>query len=111
MFEEAPRGTKDLAPIIEAMTRGRVLHISYCKFSTAEIKEWDVESYGLKQSKRRWYLLGRIEGHEGLTVLALDRIVAPVVTDRTYEADSGLDISGYFDEVVGVNLDDDYDCE
>ena len=111
MFEDTPGGTEFLSTIIEAMAKGRVMTIVYRRFDHTESSEREVMPYGLKQSGRRWYLLAGMEGRGGLTVFALDRMESVSLTDKVFEPDSDLDVNAYFDEVVGVNVDDEYDCE
>lgn len=111
MFEEAPGGFDFLSPIIESLTKKRVLYLSYQNYDEYKGENHIVEPYGLKQSGRRWYLLGRIEGLNNLTVFALDRIEDLKITDESFEFDSKFPIDTYFNEVIGVNLDDEYDCE
>ena len=111
MFEETPGGMDFLSPIIEALTKKRVLHISYQTYTEYKGEDHLVEPHGLKQSGRRWYLLGRIQGLDTLTVFALDRIEDLKITDESFEFDSKFPIDTYFKEVIGVNLDDEYDCE
>lgn len=50
------------------------LCIKYNRFYSLGEKEQIVDPYGLKQSERRWYLIGRSDENDCLTVFALDRI-------------------------------------
>lgn len=111
MFEETPGGTEHLSPIIEAMAKCLIIKFEYRKFTNSESFERSVEPYGLKQSGRRWYLIGKIPGFDKLSVFALDRIESLKQTNDTFTPDKSLNVNALFDEVVGVNVDDDYDCE
>ncbi len=111
MFEETPGGSEYLSPIIEALTKRCLLKVEYRRFNFRDIRERIVEPYGLKQSGRRWYLVGKIRGFDILTVFALDRIESLQLLDENFDYDPKIDVHKYFEDVIGVNVDDDYDCE
>lgn len=111
MFEDTPGGSAHLTPVIEALTRRHRLSVTYRRFGNPEPVTRTVEPYGLKQSGRRWYLIGRNDGFDTLTVYALDRIEEARVLADGFEFDKTLDVNAYFDEVVGVNVDTDFDSE
>lgn len=52
-----------------------------------------------------------IKGCDDLTVFALDRIQKLDITDQSYAPKNLKDIKTRLNEVVGVNIDDDFDCE
>lgn len=109
-FEETSiGGSQYLSGIIGAMIKKRSMLMCYRKFGNAEGSERLVAPYGLKQSAARWYLVAKNEGHDGLTVYALDRIESLSVSDDTFEPDPEFNIDNYFGEVIGSNVDDDYD--
>ncbi len=111
IFEQSLNGNDYLSPIIEALSNRRLISINYRRFNENESKEWLVEPSVIKQSRRRWYLVGRIAGNESFTVFALDRITNLQITDQSFIPADIDTIKKRFDEVIGVNLDDDYDCE
>lgn len=111
IFEETPGGNEFLSPIIESLSNQKIISILYQRFNTSESKEWYVEPTLIKQSNKRWYLIGRIKGCEDLTVFALDRIQKLNVTDQSYLPENIDNIKKKLNDVVGINIDDDYDCE
>lgn len=111
IFEETPGGNEYLSPIIRAIAKNKILCLSYSRFNSADELQWTVEPYGLKQSGQRWYLFAKRSGYEYPTVLALDRITSLKITDDTFERDPALDIRKHFEDVVGVNVDDDFGCQ
>lgn len=70
-----------------------------------------VEPYGLKQSERRWYLIARADENDFLTVFALDRIEEIKESKDGFKFDNRLNVETYFDEVIEVNVDHEYDVE
>lgn len=110
-FEEVPGGTEFLPRIILALSNELELKLNYRGFGKWEETEAIVRPYGLKQSAKRWYLLASFAGRDGVMAFALDRIEECSVTDVKFQPDPSINLKSYFDEVVGVNLDDEYDCE
>lgn len=111
IFERTAGGSRHLPAIVGAIAAGTALRIDYRRFAATEAAAHTVEPYGLKQSAGRWYMLAKITGHTDLTVFALDRIEDLQATDSTFVPDANLDINTYFDDVIGVNVDSDYDVE
>ncbi|MCH5229588.1 MAG: WYL domain-containing protein [Muribaculaceae bacterium] len=111
MFEDIPAGTEFLPSIIEAISKNLLVRIEYKSFNKPELKEFTIEPYGLKQAAKRWYLISHIPTYETLTVFAFDRIKSLEITEENFEYDKNWNLSSYFDEIVGINLEDDYDLE
>lgn len=111
IFEETPGGSEFLPVIIEALTENRMVTLTYLRFNSTAETGHTVEPYGLKQSGRRWYLIARIPGYGNPAVFSLDRIESLTMADDTFIPDKNINVQSYFDEVIGVNVDNDYDCE
>lgn len=105
-FEDTPGGNQFLSPIIEAMTKNRVISLTYTRFNSTDNKNWTVEPLGLKQSGRRWYLLAKQCGSPYPTVLALDRINSIKLEKDSFVPDPDINPTAYFEDVIGVNVDD-----
>ena len=110
-FERTSGGREYLSQVIDGMEKRKLLKISYRSYNNPTLKEYLVEPYGLKQSSGRWYLISHIPDFESLTVFALDRIESMTITEESFDFDKDLEVNSYFDEVIGVNLEDEYDVE
>lgn len=110
-FEEAPGGAEYLPLIISALSSHNELRLSYRGFGKWDETKANVKPYGLKQSAKRWYLLATLADGGPLTAYALDRIEECDITDIQFAPDRTINLKSYFDEVVGINLDEEYDCE
>jgi len=110
-FEDAPGGNEFLPMIIEAMAHSKVLNITYQSYNKSESTRWQLESCGLKQYRRRWYLLARKFGESGMITFALDRIVEAGVSDMDYQLGNSDELDSLFADVVGVNTSDDDDVD
>ena len=110
-YEEIPGGSKYLPVIIEAISKNSLIEISYRSFNDRKLKEFKIEPYGMKQASKRWYLIAHIPDYETLTVFALDRIESINETNEEFKFEKNWNLDSYFDEVIGVNLEEDYECE
>jgi len=110
-FEDAPGGNEFLPMIIEAMSCGKMLSMTYQSYNNPDSTSWQLEPCGLKQYRRRWYLLAHKSDKPGFITFALDRIVDAEISDADYQLGDNDEIDRLFDDVVGVNTsyDDDVD--
>lgn len=111
VFEKTLGGTEYMSTIINAISNQQLLKFRYRRFNQGAEKEFEVAPYLLKQSRQRWYLLGKMTDTKNLMTFALDRIISLEMIQRTFEWDKDFDAPHYFDEVIGINVDDDYDSE
>lgn len=112
MFEESSGGNDYLSLIIEAMAKNRYITITYRSFNSVNPKKWNIIPLLLKQSNRRWYLIANIDGQNNNTIFALDRIESAKLLDTEFLYEYNInEVKTKFDEVVGVNIDEDFDCE
>lgn len=111
LFERSLSGYEYLSLIVESLTTRRALKITYRSMGSGVESNLMVCPHSLHQFGKRWYLLATYDGQSKRGVYALDRIEECQLTEVDYKFDSTLNPKTYFDEVIGVNLDDDYDCE
>ncbi|MCM1489767.1 MAG: WYL domain-containing protein, partial [Muribaculum sp.] len=111
MFEDTPGGCQYLSVIVEAMSTNRVLSMTYQSYNRPELTEWLIEPWGLKQYRRRWYLIGNKYGEDTPLTFALDRIVNIEISDKIFEPNNCENLNELFTEVVGVFVDPDLDVE
>ena len=110
IFAQSLSGYEFLSLIVKALTTRHVLKITYLSMGSGEESELMVCPHSLHQFGKRWYLLATYDGHKKRGVYALNRIQECQLTEVEFKFDSTLNPKTYFDEVIGVNLDDDYDC-
>lgn len=110
LFERSLSGYEYLSLIVESLTTRRVLKITYRSMGSGVESELMVCPHSLHQFGKRWYLLATFDDNNKPGVYALDRIEECQLTEGEFKFDPTLNPKTYFDEVIGVNLDDDYDC-
>lgn len=109
ILEYVPSGQEYLQPIVEAMKSNNVVTIVYRSYLKNVERCFDVQPFCVKLYYRRWYLIARgIESYfygQGPRVYALDRIVALVKKDETFDMPKNWDASGYFEGCFGITTD------
>ena len=109
-FEQNPllMGLEHLGPLIDAATAHQVLKINYHTYKNGGRDiDFIIHPYYLKQYNNRWFLFGRNDETDQITVNALDRIKGlEPMSDIAYIA-TDIDFEHYFDTIVGVTIPDD----
>ena len=100
-----------LPKVTVAGVGNRVLSITYRSYYHPQETQWLIEPCGIKQYRRRWYLIGNKVDEDFSMTFALDRIVNLELTDNIFEPNDNDCLDELFDEVVGVFVDDDLDVE
>lgn len=96
-------GTQHVYDLFEAIKGKTVMRIWYQPFGR-ELREHLVHPYLLKEFRNRWFLLGRINGRQDVTNLALDRMQKIKPTREVFVENDVFDPETYFDAVIGVTL-------
>jgi hypothetical protein len=103
LLESVPSGHGFLEPIISAMKKQMLLHITYQKYGTPLPRTFDIAPYCIKLYHRRWYLLGRFEtGKFG--IFAFDRLQGVEQMGDTFQIDRDFDAEQFFSDCFGVVL-------
>ncbi|WP_320018921.1 WYL domain-containing protein [Labilibaculum manganireducens] len=107
-FEENPylTGREHIGDIYSAIVNQRVLKITYKPFKTNKELTFEIHPYHLKQFNNRWFLFGLNSEYQNLTNLALDRIQEIVNSKLKYIQNSNIDFTEYFEDVIGVSVND-----
>lgn len=106
-FENNPylKGLNFFTDIFNAIDNKTVLEIKYKGFKQTEPVMIVLHPYFLKQYNSRWFLFGMSEEIGSISNLALDRIVDLKEKHRKYIGNDIVDFDEYFEEVVGVTVD------
>ena len=102
--ENIPSGQRWLTELMDAMMDGNVVRLEYRKYSSEEGETLDVRPYALKESEKRWYLVGWCEQRRAMRVYGLDRILSMEVTGKRFAMPAGFDVDELFASSYGVYL-------
>ena len=75
------------------------VHYSYDR---KDFKAHVVHPYLLKESNKRWYLVGYSEEHKAIRYFGLDRIYDPVLLKRPFHEQPNIDLREHFRDKIGL---------
>ena len=102
--EDIPSGHMHLTAIMDAMTEGHMLKISYLKYTKSEAEALTLRPYAVKEFAKRWYLVAYCEERKALRVYGLDRIKTLDVTEESFKMPAGFDVDETFATSFGTYL-------
>lgn len=101
---EQVKGQEYLSPIHKAILSQNPLLIRYQSFKAQAPTDKLCFPYLLKEYNNRWFVLAGLGSGRSVNVLALDRIIALKAEPfEPFQEPEGIDISTYFDELIGVS--------
>lgn len=102
-LEPIPSGYTYLTTVLRAMEENRCLEIVY-RHTYDEKREnrYEVEPYGLKAFRRRWYLIADSVEMGGIYAFALDRVRSMVPTTKAAEIPSDFDCAEFYADAFGI---------
>ncbi|WP_179319960.1 helix-turn-helix transcriptional regulator [Winogradskyella helgolandensis] len=100
------QGSELIPEIIAGFDTNFKFNFDYKKHNSEEIKNHTVTPILLKEYDHLWYLIGKIEGKEFVTIFALDRIINFELTDVDCEEITGFDSDKYFNHAFGISVPD-----
>ena len=107
-FEQNPflKGLEYFGFLYQSIIKGQCLTITYKSFKKDVAERFEVHPYYLKQFNSRWFLFGRQDKWASISNLALDRILAVEENSLDYIQNSIVDFYSYFEDVIGVTVDE-----
>ena len=102
--EDIPSGHMHLTAIMEAMTEGRKIRISYHKYTSSQADTLTLHPYAVKEFAKRWYIIAYCKEREGLRVYGLDRVKNMKVTGKKFRMKNGFDVDELFATSFGIYL-------
>lgn len=102
--EDIPSGHIHLTAIMEAMTSNNEIIIEYMKYTSNEVSSYTLRPYAVKESSRRWYVIGYCIERKQLRVFGLDRVHQLRISDRTFRMPAGFDVDEAFATSFGPYL-------
>lgn len=102
LLEDIPSGVNYLEPIIDAMKRGRLIHITYYSYWREDRREHYIMPLCVKLFRQRWYMVGKVWATGLFTIFSLDRIVDFRLSSHTFEYPKDFDPKDYFEGCFGV---------
>ncbi len=98
------KGLQYIEVIYQAILKQQCLEITYQSFKAKSSQTFVFHAYLLKEYRNRWFVLGIKNKASVEVLLALDRILELNPTDDLYCQNETLDLSNYFQNIVGVTV-------
>lgn len=107
-FEQNPylKGLSFFNSIFSAIQNKRTINVEYKGFKQEKAISHQCHPYFLKQYNNRWFLYGLNEEYKTISNFALDRIISIQETNLIYVENDKIDFDEYFEDVVGVTVQD-----
>lgn len=102
--EDIPSGHNHLTSVMEAMTEGHVIRISYLKYTSSKADIYTLRPYAVKEFAKRWYIIGYCLEREALRVYGLDRVHSLDILEEGFEMEKGFDVDELFATSFGIYL-------
>lgn len=102
--EDIPSGHNHLTCVMEAMTEGHVIRISYLKYTSSKADIYTLRPYAVKEFAKRWYIIGYCLEREALRVYGLDRVHSLDILEERFEMEKGFDVDELFATSFGIYL-------
>ena len=109
--EEVPSGQKWLYMIMDSMLGNEELEISYLKYTGEPLQKRIIYPYALKETAKRWYLVGFDVQIDALRVYGLDRIHSISATGRHFSLPDDFDVDVLFRYSFGAYVSDRKDLQ
>jgi len=97
-------GLNWLDDLFNSIKNKSVLRVSYLPFHYETAKDFIFHPYLLKQYRNRWFVFGRTDENNFLTIFALDRIKGIKNSKNNYIENNLFDPEEYFNNLVGVSV-------
>ena len=97
------RGMEHFDVLVSGIKQKVPLSFVHYSYNKKRFKTVLIHPYLLKESNRRWYLVGFSEEHKQVRNFGLDRIYDPVFVDMPFKENSTLDLRFLFENKIGLS--------
>ena len=97
-----PQGTENLYGLLHAIKNRFQINFSYLKFWDEEISHRQVEPYGLKEFRNRWYIVAKDLKDNTIKTFGLDRLSDLKFSLKTFETPINFSIEEHYRYCFGI---------
>lgn len=94
-------GTENLHGLLHAIKNRYIISFTYTKFYSPEASSRNIEPYGLKEYRLRWYVVGKDLSDGEIKVFALDRLQDLSISKKKFEK-TNFSIKQFFKHSFGI---------
>lgn len=97
------RGMEHFEAIVSSIKKQIPISFIHYSYSKKSFKANIIHPYLMKESNKRWYLVGYSEEHKEVRYFGLDRIYDPIQLDKDFIENTTGDLRALFDNKIGLN--------
>lgn len=105
------RGIEELDKYIYCIKEKVPISFVHYSYDKKTFKANIIHPYLLKESNKRWYLVGFSEEHNDVRYFGIDRVYDPVFLDKRFIEHKGKDLRRMFSQKIGLNDVEGYEVE
>lgn len=97
------RGMEHFETIVSSIKKKIPISFIHYSYTKKLFKAIIIHPYLMKESNKRWYLVGYSEEHNNVRYFGLDRIYDPMMIDKEFIENQGGDLRSLFDNKIGLH--------
>jgi len=105
------QGIEYLGTLFNAILYKKTLEIEYQSFKSDKPDISVIHPYYLKQYNNRWFLIGKTDRFDTISIRSLDRIKNIKEVEQNYIENTIFDFDEYFEDIIGITKPKDGEAE
>ncbi len=97
------RGMEHFETLVNSIKKKIPVSFIHYSYDKKLFKSIIIHPYLMKESNKRWYLVGYSEEHKEVRYFGLDRIYDPILIGKEFKENSGDDLRNLFDNKIGLS--------
>ena len=97
------RGMENFDILVSSIKKKMPVSFIHYSYQSQLFKSNIVHPYLMKESNNRWYLVGYSEEHKSLRYFGIDRIYDPLLINKKFIENKGIDLPALFANKIGLN--------
>jgi predicted DNA-binding transcriptional regulator YafY len=97
------RGMEYFDTLIDSIKNKKPISFIYYSYDKKSFKAIIIHPYLLKESNKRWYLIGYSEDHKEIRYFGIDRIYDPLIINKEYIEQNDSDLRDLFANKIGLS--------
>ena len=105
------RGMEHFETIVTSIRKKRVISFIHYSYSKKLFKAILIHPYLMKESNKRWYVVGYSEEHKNIRSFGLDRVYDPMPINTSFKENKDINLRNLFENKIGLTTIKNHDEE
>lgn len=97
------RGMEYFDTLVTSIKKKIPISFIHYSYDRKKFKAIIIHPYLLKESNKRWYLLGYSEEHKNIRSFGVDRMYEPIMIDKPFIENTLIDLQNLYTNKIGLN--------